>query len=219
MSTVQEILNYVDRKYKNTVSTANKVADLNDILTDTFIKLKRVKLELDVWEDITTSNIITGDVNVFYSLPPYAKISDIVKVNIASDDDATEYEEYRYSGIGDDITNGRYYGSIEMGSYWLLEDELPVEAAGRKIMIYYYKRPKALSVSALSEEPELESDYHSLLKYGLIVELANQGHHPDTEISDYWQKKYDETMVAVVKSLSDRNEDAPITIRECHERW
>jgi hypothetical protein len=219
MSTVQEIIDYASRKIKNSVSTADKVADLNNVLTETYIKMKRVRLELAVYEDITTSNILSGEVNVFYSLPPYAKISDITKIMVAKDDLATEFEEYKYAGIEDDITFGQYFGATEQGTYWLLDDERAVEAADRKIIIYYYKRPKALSVSSLSEEPELEPDYHNLLKYGLIVELANQGHHPDTEIADYWQAKYDELLKTVVQSLSDRNDNAPLTTRECEERW
>jgi hypothetical protein len=86
-------------------------------------------------------------------------------------------------------------------------------------MMYYYPRPATLLVSTLTQVPDLDPDYHSILCYLLIVELANQGHNPDTEIADYWQRKADENMNQIILSLADRASRARTKTNEADEVW
>jgi len=213
MSTVQEIIDYADRKFPNTETTANKVIDLNNLYIDDYIKIKRLSNEITIYEDITVAG------QVFYTLPPNSKISDVVKVTVANTSDALEFDTYVYGGIKDEIDCGNYFGPIEGNSFFLLKDGNPLETSGLELFIYYYKRPAALSASALSVSPELDEDYHSVLKYGLIAELASQGHNPDTEIADFWQRRHDEKLKDIFDSLSSRYDSTPLQIKQMESYW
>lgn len=213
MSTVQEIIDYADRKFPTTETTANKVIDLNNIYVDDFIKIKKLSNDVSIFEDVTVAE------QVFYALPTNCRISDVLKVVVARDSSAEEFDTYTYAGIKDEMDLGYYFGPIEGNNYFLLKDGEPIPTSGLTLFIYYYKRPALLSASALSAIPELDSDYHSLLKYGLIAELASQGHNPDTEIADYWQRKHDEKLKDIFDSLAARYDSTPLQIKQINEYW
>ena len=67
---------------------------------------------------------------------------------------------------------------------------------------YYDRTPTTIAIANLSESPTLEADYHDLLVFALIQELASQGDNPDTEIADYYQRKYDEFLNDIKESIT-----------------
>jgi hypothetical protein len=216
MPTVQEICDYADRKYPNSETAANKVSDLNDIHSEVFVKIARLKNEYEIYETSTVADQLT------YSLPSNCTIDNIIAVKVSKTttiSSSTEWNDYEYAGLNLETTIGRYYGYSPDQKIALLNDDLPISTTGLSIRIFYYKKPSALSSSNMSAVPELHEDYHNLLKYGLIQALASQGHNPDTEIADYWQKKYDEFMDAVVKNLSDRGSKMSTNSAQAQEWW
>lgn len=213
MSSVSEIINFADRKFQNSETTANKVSDLNDIYLDLYIKINRLKNETEIYELTTIADQPT------YSLPSNCRMENIERVVISTDTTGTEFEVVDYIGIKDELLSvGRYYGRATEGTFFLFEDGLPVQTTGLIVQIYYYKRPTLLSESSLSTIPELDTDYHDLLKFGLIQSLASQGLDPKTDIADYWQAKYDEKLKEVMDDLSERYNTAPTQRSQVRER-
>ena len=101
-----EIFAWVDRKYPNSESTANKVIDLNEIHKEVYIRLKRLKHEYEEHEDLTVANQLE------YTLPTDCTIDNIISVQVSDDADvttATEFTEYEYAGLKDYLDNGYYY--------------------------------------------------------------------------------------------------------------
>jgi hypothetical protein len=216
MSTVQQICDYIDRKYPNSETDANKVSDLNDIHKRIFVRLARLKNETELYEDTTIANQLT------YNLPSDCKIDDVALVKVSQTTTitvSTEWDTFEFAGIKDDTTMGYYYGDGGNGLISLLKDDLPISTAGLSIRIFYWKRPNALSSSNMSATPELDEDYHDVLKFQLISELASQGHNPDTEIADFWQAKADEFLKEIEDSLSDRYNKAPTQNSQVVEYW
>ena len=85
----------------------------------------------------------------------------------------------------------------------MLKDGDPIDTAGYEIRIYYFRTPNTLT--ATTDTPQLEDQYHNLLKYGLISMIASQGHNPDTQIADYYQRKFDEQFMIVEQNISKKD--------------
>ena len=66
---------------------------------------------------------------------------------------------------------------------------------------------------------DLDTDYHDLFCFGLIVEIASQGDNHDKAVADYYQVKYDELMFKTKTYLTDRMNEAWTTDSEAKEWW
>lgn len=216
MSTVQEIINYADRKYPNQETVANKIEDLNDIHNELFIKIAKLKHAYEQHEFYTVSNQMT------YILPSNCHIDNIIKdgVKVATDLTVTAnttFDTYEYAGLNDDIDSGNYYGDGGNGTIDLVKDGKPISTTGYSVRLFFYARPTPLT--AATDTPDLDSDYHALLKYGLIQSLASSGNNPDTEIADYYQRKHDDFFKEVEDSLNDKFNKTPTQSNQAKEYW
>ncbi|MFW9968619.1 MAG: hypothetical protein ACFFDF_00365 [Candidatus Odinarchaeota archaeon] len=214
MPTVQQIIDYVNRKYPNQETDANKIIDLDNLHKHLFVEIAKLKNDLIPynWDSIAGQ--------LYYSLPDDCTIDNIITLKVSQDTtvtEDTEWNTYEYAGINDDTTTGYWYGKGVSGTIALLDYDEPIDTSGYTISMFYYERPNALD--AVTDTPELNADYHDLLKFGLIQELAAQGNNPDTEIANYWQAKYDEFMKEVKDSLSDRYNKAPNQSHQVQEWW
>lgn len=215
MATVQQIITYADRKFPNQDSSANKILDLDDIHKAIYVELARLKNDIEIVDGGTT---VAGQLT--YPLPANCTIDNIVSIKVsqsATITASTEWYTHEYAGLNDDISSGTFYIRANSTEIGLIKDGEYIATSGLQIMFYYYKTPAAITL--VTDTPELDSDYHDLLKFGLIQTLASQGHNPDTEIADYYQKKYDEFMQNVVDSLSDRYNKAPSQNSQVIEYW
>jgi hypothetical protein len=213
MATVQGIIDFADRKFLSAETIANKVSDINDIYIGVYIEINRLKNETEIYELTTVADQPT------YSLPSNCRMENIESIVISTDVDGTEFESVEYIGLNNSLPSiGKYYGRATDGTFFLFADALPIQTTGLIVRIYYYKRPTLLSESSLSTIPELDSDYHDLLKFGLIQSLASQGLDSKTDIADYWQGQYDKKLQKVTKALSERYSAAPTQRSQVRER-
>ena len=214
MPTVQQIIDFAERFYPKgeLISDANKVSDLNAIQSDVFITLKKLKNDYTIHEFFTVAD------DPFYDLPSDARIEDIFKVEVSDDVLDLTTSEYNYAGIGDEVSIGNFYGRGTAGLMFLFNNGYPINITGLAVRLYYYARPTLLSSSILSAVPDLDVDYHDLLKFKLIQMMASQGHDPDFEVADHWQQEYDFKLGKIMQNLSERNNNAPLKRAEARER-
>lgn len=209
-----EIFAWVDRKYPNQETTANKVIDLNQIHKEVYVRLKRLKHEYSTHEDITVANQLE------YTLPTDCTIDNVIAIYVSSSPDvetSTDFDEYTYAGLKDTIDNGQHYTFSPSGKYLLSDLGSAISTAGLVIKILYYKTPTA--ITAAGNTPDLDAQYHMLLCYGLTQTLAAQGHNPDTEIADYYQNKFDEYFKTIEDDLSDKFNTSPTNYNQIKEWW
>lgn len=211
MATVQQIITWVDRKCPNSETDANKIIDLNGIQDEVFVKLSRLRHDHEIYSDTTVAD------QVSYNLPSNCTIDNIICIKVSTTSTATDWDTYEYAGLLTDTTTGKFYGIGTSSTYILLDDDAAISTAGLSIRIFYYKTPAALT--AVTDTPELYAQYHNLLKYALCQTLAAQGSNPDTEIADYWQRKYDEFFEQVQANLTDKFNSAPATTTQLEEVW
>ena len=216
MPTIQNIMDYANRKYPNTETNANKVIDLNDIHTNLYVKIARLKNKYEIYETQTIAGQLT------YTFPENCSLDNIISVRVSRTTEitsATQWDNYEYAGLNDDTTVGKWYGDAGNGVIALLDYDRRIQNEGLSIRIFYYKRPNTLSSDDMIAVPELDEDYHDLLKFGLIQSIAAQGQNPDTEIADYWQKKFDEFLRDVEGSLSEKYNTNRTQSNQVSEYW
>ena len=190
----------MDRKFPNSETDANKIIDLNRVYDEVFIKLRRLT---------NTYTVDTSDVTVAgqaeYDLPTGVQIEDIIKLEVETTSTSSEYETFAYAGLQDEISYRQVFmrGSSAT-KYYLYDDEVALTTADRTIRITHHVRPETFVVGSLDAVPALDAEYHPLLCYGLIVELANQGDIPYEDIANYYQAKFDEFMKDALMDLEDR---------------
>jgi hypothetical protein len=223
MSTVQEIIDWVNRKYPNHGETdINLIKDLNDIHKEVFTKISRVKNDRDIWSFQTVSDPALPT----YDLADDCTIDLIISVKVSkivNPGNPDDYDTYEYAGLEDDISSGRYYfdGGINPDTgdnmIGLLTDGDIIHTADLEVRVHYNKRPNELTTA--TDTPNLNPDYHTLLKYALLSSTASQGNNPDTEIADFYQRKFDEFFKDIQDDISQRYNQTPNKVSQSKEWW
>jgi len=205
-TTVQNIIEWVDRKYPNQETDANMIDDLNVIYRELFNEIQYLTDSYIIYEGLTISGQIT------YSLPTRSKIYGIQKMLISEDTTAnvttsTVWNEANYAGLSSDLGSGYYYGRVAEDTFALVYNGGAPTTSNLVIKIFYYKIPETLS--AVTDELDLDDRYANLLRYRLVNSIASQGANPDTEIADYYEVKYQEEMERCIGDLNNRFNNAP----------
>jgi hypothetical protein len=214
MSTCAQIIAWTGRKYPNSETNANKILDLDLIHKEIYVKLARLGHSFDIYETASIADQAT------YSLPINCTIDNVITVKVSKNTDitsSTEWDTFKHAALLDNIDSGNYFGKAGSSSIALFMDGKPIATSGLSIRIFYFKKPTGLT--AVTDTPELDSQYHSLLNYRLCQTLAAQGHNPDTEIADYWQRAHDEYFADIEANLTDKFGRSPVTTSDTEEYW
>lgn len=216
LPTVQQIINFADRYYPNSVSDANCIIDIDTIHKAVYNKIIRQKNIYTLATSYTIADQLT------YSLPTDCLPENVIKIEVSSDvtgsiDSDTKWQEYDRATISQNIDDGYYWHNLNDTTIIMTEDAAAIDTSDYEIRFFYYASPTALS--AVTDTPDLDAEYHDLLYYGLIQALASQGQNPDTEIADYYQKKFDERMEQIEQGLAERYTGAPIETEQLESRW
>lgn len=215
-TTVQNIIDWVDRKYPNQETDANMIDDLNVIYREVFNKIQALTDDFTIFESLTISGQIT------YSLPTRCPIEGIIKVMVSDEtsanvDTSTNWQVAKYAGLSKELQGGYYYGRVSNDTFALVNNGVAPSTTNLVIKIFYYKIPETLTT--VSDSLELDDRYTNLLRYGLVVSTASQGANPDTEIADYYQMKFDEELEVCLGDLNIRLNSSPNENTQTKEWW
>lgn len=148
---LQEILDEIAEKYPHSLSNASVIRKINQIQNELFRTTFRVKT-------VSLYNLQKG---VFaYSLPfPQTNIIEVVVCG----------EEYHYQDYRQKSNSPFYYfiGTTGIGLY-----PTPKEDVENGLSLFYFRYPAQLSEADLNAVPELDNDFHMLLVYGALVQIA-----------------------------------------------
>lgn len=216
MSTVQQIINSVDRNFPNQETTANKIIDLDRIHKRIYELIIRKKNTTVSFTDYTIADQYT------YTLPSNCKPENIVRIVVSSDitgsiDDNTIWQEYEYADRGRDIDTGYYWGKLTDTTYILVKDGLAIDTANYEIRITYFKSP--ITITAVTDIPDLDSEFHDLLEFALTQELASKGDNPAIGIANYYEAKYQERFNEIFSMMREKNDVIPVGNEIWESRW
>ncbi len=165
MPTVQQLLLDVNLRYRNTFTDAQKVTWMNYIQRQIFQTVRHEAAPFDF-------TLVSGQ--AYYPLPSDCDVKGIELVTLQVDSDtgtSADYEQLDYRRKEELSNKEDKFYSIANGNIYI--NPLPnTTTAGRKVYIYYTKRPAALSDANLSAVPDLEEDFHELLAYGVLEKIA-----------------------------------------------
>lgn len=222
MATLKDFIDFLDRKFPNHGETnGNIIKDIQDIHTDIFLRLKRLTNEFKTYEKETVAG------QLHYTLPSQMRVENINEVLVSTDTIGTNFETYSYRGIEESNVYGRYYGRATNGLIFIKKNQEAIKTSGFKIHINYFPRPTDFvfvdednpTDTELLQVPELDTDFHDLLKFGIVQAMASQGSNPDADIANYWQQEFDEKMILVTREMQDRLLSSPLHISQVKERW
>jgi hypothetical protein len=199
--TLTEILAKIKRYYPkaSTWTDAEIVSILNDEQREIFRELQLK----DIYEFETIADQWS------YSLPSNCEVEFLEYVGLTKDATITSnssFQEYTYAELNEEMSGYRYFDALNglIGLY-----PMP-DTTGWNIRLIFRKRPALLSVSNLSDSPELKEDWHRILVYGAISEIAGSGSNPDTTTANNYTLKYN-ALMGDIKLAKYNNKPYPRT--------
>lgn len=180
--TLQEILDEIAEKYPHGLSNDSVIRKINQVQNELYRTTFREK----------TMSIYNLQKDVFaYSLPfPRSNLSDVV----------VEGQEYMYQDSKKESNVPFYYfiGKTGLGLYPTPDKDVP-----EGLSLFYYRYPDQLSSSALDVVPDLDQDFHMLLVYGSLVQIAEN--YNDVAMVNNYTSKYN----GIIEELSNINVETP----------
>lgn len=199
--TLAEILAKIKRYYPKaaTWTDAEIVSVLNDEQREIFRELQLK----NIYEFETIANQWS------YSLPTDCDIEFLEYVGLTKDSTITsdsDFQEYTYADLNESMTGYRYFDAMNglIGLY-----PMP-DTTGWNIRLIYRKRPALMDSTDTSETPELKEDWHRILVYGAIIEIAGAGSNPDVTTVNNYAMKYN-ALMSDIKLAKYNNKPYPRT--------
>ncbi|GAB7057340.1 hypothetical protein JCM16163A_40890 [Paenibacillus sp. YK5] len=164
MATVQQILNDINLRYRNSFTTEQKIVWMNEEQRELFEILQL---------DSVPFSFSTVDGNYIYPIPNGVEKDRIKVMTIqVNDADPPDFTEIDY--IEND--NRQF---VPYAQYWytILENNFYINVPGgplddRLVYIYLDQQPEDISPSNLSVEPSVPVRYQELLKLGVLKRIA-----------------------------------------------
>jgi hypothetical protein len=175
--TLQEILEDVDGRVANVISTSQKVKWINQIQRQLF---RDYPLPEGVRWFLTVPGL------AFYELPEDCVEGRITHVVVGQ-------KEYPYRESYEPST--QKFWNIVSGTLFLN----PVPDDQYDVFVYYRRRPKDLSESDLNSVPNLPEDYHELLVLGCAKRVAQA--QRDVELANNFEMDFRELVARAAKDL------------------
>lgn len=179
---VQEILDEIAEKYPHGLNNDSVIRKLNQIQNELF----RTTFK------IPTLSIYNLEKDVFaYVLPfPRSNLLEVVVNGV----------EYKYQDIRKQSANPFFYfiGSTVIGLY-----PPPPEDSIDGLTLFYNKYPEQLTAASLTAVPELDEDFHMLLVYGSLAQIAET--FADIAMVNNFTAKYNEQ----IEEFHKVNDEAP----------
>jgi hypothetical protein len=183
---LQEILDEIAEKYPHGLSNDSVIRKINSIQSVLFRTTFRINT---LWQDDIMEGIFA------YPLP-------CARTNVI--DVLVNDTEYLYQDVKTGANIPFYYftDGDELGLY-----PTPDKDSIGGLMIFYNREPKELHAGDLGLEPELDRDFHMLLVYGALVQIAENFN--DVNMVNNYTAKYN-GLITEFNKTNDETPDYPI---------
>jgi len=206
MPTIGEILTDVDNRLPNQFTSAIKVGWANDIIRQIFKYMNKSKVYVftTVKDQPTYALPSDGTIDLVYAL----KVA-----NTTPTTTSTQFITYDYAGLEQNLTGNQYYDGLSnnVGLF-----PTPT-ASSYEVRIFYKVRPTTLSESSLTVVPNINEDYHDIIKFYILMTIAKSGHNPDVQLANNYQLDYDECMARMFKDEMEKKIRTPL--KNSANRW
>lgn len=184
---LSEILEEIAEKYPHSLPPASVVRKLNDV--------QNMLYRTEVRRTTQASYDLVGG-TFLYTLPfPFSSLVDVV----------VDGAEYRYQDPKGENLGGSFYyfsGSNALGLYPTPEKSVP-----GGITLFYYVSPTQLTAADLTVTPSLDKDFHMLLVYGALVQIAEN--YADTNMVNNFAARYN-GILEEFRRINDESPEYPV---------
>ncbi|KAF6564530.1 hypothetical protein G9G63_10335 [Paenibacillus sp. EKM202P] len=183
---LQEILDEIAEKYPHDLSDESVIRKINTVQNELFRTTFRINT---VWQDDILSDVF------IYPLP--CSPTNVIDVLVND-------QEYMYQDVKKGSNEPFYYftDGDDLGIYPTPEDDCQ-----GGLMIFYYREPAQLTVSDMNTAPDLDRDFHMLLVYGTLVQIAENFN--DVAMVNNFTVRYNGLIEEFQKS-NDERPDYPV---------
>jgi len=214
MSTIQQLINSVDRWYHNSSTDTDKVAWFNEAQDELSPYFGTIV------EDDTLTTVANQD---SYTLPTgLADVSQIIALGVATEAAPT----IRYNYIKFDIITrddypesaNVYFQTVDSTGIKKLVIQPEPSTSGYPIRIRYRKALTPLSSTLLTASPDFDSRFHNILVFYCCHAIAAYGDSPDALQADMFMQKY-ESAIEALWHFQLRNESKSPTKARDNKHW
>jgi hypothetical protein len=198
MPTTVQILADIDARLPNSFTEAQKLAWLNDIQR----KIAKY-LEVEQTYDFVASS------SMEYSMSTNIRVENIKHVytgdstKIADICSTTVWTEHDFAGSEDEMSGYKYYvpdiphynSTGTSTSLCLYPESTEVRVA----RMYYNTLLTDLTRASAGYTPLWNSEWHDILKYGVMEIIAKAGNNPDIDLANNYRYEYNEIMRDIKK--------------------
>lgn len=184
---LSEILAEIAEKYPHSLTNASVIRKLNDV-QNTLYRTEIKRITQDAY------NLTAG--TFLYTLPfPFSSLVNVIVDGQQYDYQATDAQSYG--------TPFYYFnGSKTLGLY-----PTPTKTITGGIVLTHYIYPTQMLESALTVAPDLDSDFHMLLAYGALVQIAEN--YADVAMVNNFAARYN-GILEDFRRINDETPDYPV---------
>jgi len=162
MPTVQQILDDIDSRYRNTFTDAQKVDWMNTVQKQIF---------QFVPHEATPYTFTTVADTSFYALPSDCEPQNINHITIERKAGAEDFKELEYKDQSAVVNDTQEFYTI-LNNMIYINPKPTSTTEGKDVYLYYDKKPTALSTTSLGATPDLEENFHELLVFGVLERVC-----------------------------------------------
>lgn len=179
---LQEILEEIAEKYPHNLSNASVIRKINNVQNELFRTSFRQ----------TTSSVYGLQKDVFiYTLPfPFNQLTDVVVNGVE-----LPYQDTKQQSVG-----GSFYYFIGRDGLGIFPTPTKDDVTG--LELFYYMSPTQLTEADLNVVPDLDKDFHMLLVYGALVQIAEN--YTDVAMVNNYTVKYNDLLDTLIKVTNER---------------
>lgn len=148
----------------------------------------------DVWRYCAStkcSEFPTASSQQVYSLSTSIAMDKIISVQVGLTT-SSSFTSYKFAGSEDILSGLQWYDALESSNTPRIGLYPIPDTTAYTVRITYESMPPTYTTSDTGVEPAINREFHNLIKFGLIRDIAGSGKAPDVILSNNYEKKYQE---------------------------
>lgn len=212
MPNVQQILNDIRVRLPSSTNT----------FTDGVVIGWMNTCQNEIWKYCASTDLYEFDTVASQSIYSYAsdmkpdKIKSVMKSDSTTVDGTEGYVTLSRCGYNDELSGDMWYdaeGGIGIYPNPTSDD------AGYNIKITYEPSPVQLSTDTLLTVPSISTDYHDILKWRVMRDIAGSGRNPDIELANNYAANYNALLATIKMDYAKRQAKQPARKWNYKESW
>lgn len=166
----------------------------------------------EIWKYMASTDLYEFETVASQSIYSYAsdmkpdKIQSVMKSDSTTIDGTEGYVTLSRCGYDDELSGDQWYDAEGgIGIY----PEPTSDDAGYNIKITYEPSPIQLSTDTLSTVPGISTDYHDILKWRALRDIAASGRNPDIELANNYAANYNALLTEIKMDYAKRKAKQP----------